>query len=671
MSFLDRLARQQFKGSTLPARVQTRASALAATGDVSYHAPNQISMPDWNAENAIHSGYLSNIYVHKCVRRIAEDMAALPFHAGPDPSVPHRFNTNAPLAKFLGPPPITPNPEMSARSLWAWSIVQYLVTGKFAWLLERDSSGQVVNIWPLMSIYLFPIRSKVPGQYFSGFKYGIPGTTAYSELKVEDVVYCYRPSAYDTKEPESVLEAARINVSVANIIDSFEEAFYRNNAVPAHIVVTPPFAEPEAKRAFQEQWRSEYGGPGNAGKAMFLETAYGEDYGDTVPTAKDSVFVAQIGTNAEDAQTSSARDSHIQDIAVAFGVPLSVLGDSTHSKFQNADMDERNYWRHTMLPLAAEIADQVNTQLAPLLGTDIGWFDTSAVASLNPDKTIKPSDPLPHVMANLITRDEARSMYGLGPWTDVDPSNLPVIVPAGLPGVLAIPGIPVTDPEQHPAPAPVPAAKTETTVPVPAPARALELVTRHAGHEHLPIPSGHLTDQTPKKFQVKAWEKLLNDALASLMEEQQAHVLGRMSGRKGRTRELYDAAYWLTRTEHLLTPISEAMALAGNPAINGRVPAGRNLRIIPQVSADLTEDIRACLDLAVTASQGHPEALPDLLGEVFAHRAEKVTALILEPFREVQATHVNYATAESLFTELSAGSLDLDAALKSLEESAA
>lgn len=655
MSWMDRLVRREFRDVSLsgPGVVATRASSQAATGNVTFYSNNQVSIPDWDATSAVKNGYLANIYVHKAVRRIAEDLSALPFRAGADPSVVHKFNPSAPLARFLGPPPRSPNPIWSARQMWEYAIVQFLVTGRFGWLLERDDAGQIINIWPLVSQYLNPIMAdKGDAAYFKGFKYGIPGTSAFTTLGLDDVIYVYRPSAYDVKQPESVLEAARINVSVASMIDQFEYNFYRNNAVPSHLIFTPPFAEPEARRAFQEQFRAEFGGYTNAGKAMFLESGYGDDYGDAAPSAKEQIVIQQLGTNAEDAQTTSARDSHIQDISVAFGVPLSVLGDSTHSKFQNADMDERNYWKHTVQPLGFQLVDAVNTQLAPLLGTEVGWFDYSGVSALTPDKTIKPAEGLPLVLANIMTRDELRAMHGLGPYIDVDPTNAPVVVPAGIVGVKATPG-PVDAPPEAPV----------DDGPVREAERILEL--RHAGHEdHLPIPGGHLTASTERKFQVKAWEHLLTQQLKALMDEQRAHVQGRMVGRrKGQlarshsAEPIYDAGYWLTRTKSLLGPVFDAMALDG---------ADRE-HLSDSVADLIVDDTRTALDLAVVASLAEPDALASAVGDVFTGRGESAARIILAPFKR---STIPRRTAENIFTELSTGKLTFESALTALENAA-
>ena len=56
----------------------------------------------------------SNVVVYACFQAIANAICALPFRAGADPYKPSDYDTTAPLARLLGPPPFGPNPGMSA-----------------------------------------------------------------------------------------------------------------------------------------------------------------------------------------------------------------------------------------------------------------------------------------------------------------------------------------------------------------------------------------------------------------------------------------------------------------------------------------------------------------------------------------------------------------------------
>jgi hypothetical protein len=146
MGFFTRRDRDRRDPSVLP---QVRAPQVATSleGPAAWNA----RPPRWNAEQAVNDGYLANVWVYRCARACAEAVAGYPLRAGA--AVPqHEWETTpadyaeaAPLARLLGPPPGGPAPGLSARRLWAWAVVQYLVTGRCAMEVEWNA-GQPVAL---------------------------------------------------------------------------------------------------------------------------------------------------------------------------------------------------------------------------------------------------------------------------------------------------------------------------------------------------------------------------------------------------------------------------------------------------------------------------------------------------------------------------------------------
>jgi len=382
--------------------------------------------PEWDAGQAVQVGYYGHIYSYRCARTIAQTIAGLAFRAGPDPANPGRWNPDAPLARLLGPPPGGPAPSVSPRQFWTWSILQYLLTGRWSWETELtmpDRNGQrdVVALWPIPGRLLKPKPSGKPGQWFDGYVYG-SGTTR-RDLRADQVVYCWRPSQDDWRQPESVLRAAALPLSVAVSMDRYMWAFMRNNMTASHLVVTPPFAETDMRRGFQDQFLAEMTGYDNAGRTAFAEMENVEG------AHVQSVQVVPLGQTANDAQLLQLLQEVKRDVCIAWGVPVSLLGDASQRTYANADQEHRNFWTGTILPLVHEFQDAVNVSLSPRLGTEVGWFDLSTVAALRAPIFNKDT-PSALVAAGIVEASEVRIDLGLPATPPTDASTEKVPEPA-------------------------------------------------------------------------------------------------------------------------------------------------------------------------------------------------------------------------------------------------
>lgn len=396
-----------------------------------YGTPGQPLWPTFEPQTAIRLGE-RNVYAMRCVETIANSLSRLPFEAGNVKSrVPRPTSRQMQL---LGPSPGRPNPKWSSTKLWRYTVIQYLIMGKYGWLKEFDDAGRVVALWPLMAQHLTPVLAQPRStDYFKGYEYGTRGSRGYREFTLNEVVYCWRPSQEDFRQPEAPLRLAQWGIQVLRLLDEFDRGFLANGGVPAHLVVTPPFEDNTARIAFRDQFRTKFGGARNAGKPAFAEFEDdGGDLGQGQP--RQTVDVKVIGQSQKDAQMDLTRRGRIDEMCIALGVPLSILSMSTDSKFTNMAGDRTNYWLETVDPLRIEFEDNTNTALSDLDGpADVGWFDTSGVPELRKPPVFDPNEGIAAVEARLITIDEWRADRGLPPLPDgegdklIDPPAAPVI----------------------------------------------------------------------------------------------------------------------------------------------------------------------------------------------------------------------------------------------------
>lgn len=387
-----------------------------------YEGPNQVSL------------YRRNIYAARAIEFIADNISGRPFLCGNYKSRVAR-PTSA-MQQLLGPPPGSPNPLWSAADMWKYSIIQYLVLGKMAWLNERDDSGRIVALWPLMAQHLVPETAGIRGtSYFKGYRYGTQGAFGYREFGLKEVTYIWRPSQKDVREPESPLGLAKYAIDIARLLDQFDHSFLSNGGVPTHLVVTPAFDTPQSSRAFRDQFSRKFGGAGNAGRVMFGE--YTVEPGDVAGPGAQTVDIKVIGQSQKDSEMHALRGDRIQDILVGIGIPLSLLGYSADSKYTNMESDRKNAWQGRMGPIAYELGNRVTTVLGPEMDNpqDIGWFDLSDVPEMRRAPVFSETEGIAAVTERLITPDEYRLDRGLSPLPDGEGEKLiekpvPVVTPA-------------------------------------------------------------------------------------------------------------------------------------------------------------------------------------------------------------------------------------------------
>ncbi len=393
-----------------------RRDPSAATKSLRYITQDKAQAPDWDAVAAWERAYYMTVVVYACVRLRANVVSSLKFRVGADPSKPHDYDPNHPLAQLLGPPPGGPAPKLSARRLWAWTTGQRMVTGRNGWEIETAAGDQKkipLALWPLASSFLNPIPTTSGVQWFKGFEYGRAADT--KRLGYDDVVYDWDPSGVDFRQPESALQAANLDVAVAVMQGKYDYAFLKNDARPPAIVVTEAFEDQDSFDAFKRQFNSQHQGPDNAGRMAFVEATGTAEGG-----VKGAVDVTVLGISPKDAQAAQRHTAAMERTAMALGTPWSLL-DASGRTFSNAGQEWTNFVTLQVVPMLTDFQDMVNMQLAPRFGANVGWFD------LEPLGISEKADPVTQtvgapslVQSQLMWINEARADYGLPPVTDGD-----------------------------------------------------------------------------------------------------------------------------------------------------------------------------------------------------------------------------------------------------------
>lgn len=590
---------------------------IAATAQVRWHAAGMPQVPEWDAERAIQFGYHANVVAYRCISIIADTLASAPFRAGlalpEQPAAAAEHNPQARLAQLLGPPPGGPAPNLSARKLWAWTVAQRLATGRNGWEIETtgpSGAGQVVALWPLTSARLKAIPTESGAAWFSGFLYGRDDKL--KRLTPDQVHYGWTGAANDYRQPFSPLQAARYALAVALAQDEYQYAFLKNNAVPANIIGVEAFPDADSFEAWKRQWHGTYGTPRNAGKTLFVEI----DPGDGDADLSKSLFVQTLGATAEEAKLPEVYRQALEQIAISLGVPWSKL-DASGRTFDNASEEDRTFYHQTILPLATDLADEVNMGLAPRLGGEVGWFDFSGVEALRPHPAADAASIPALIAAGVVSPTEARPWLGLS-------GDAPE----------------VTVPVPEPPPEPVPPANT------PEPERARRVA----------VPESRATvDQEARRgaiwrstdLIITGQERRFVRAFTKLFARQQRSVISRLEGNARSKRwaamsdqragaaevragadNLFDPAFWGPETEEVARDLFEQLSEGAFARVSSHFGVSFALEAefaqtfirtrANQLAGQVTQTTYRAIVDTLAEGVGNGEAIPDLAARIRA-----------------------------------------------------
>lgn len=313
-------------------------------------------------------------WVYRCTMLRCNAIAGLPFSItdsrGNEASVPFNMRDVVQLIEF-------------ALCIWGTSYTLIKRRGR------RVSGLQWLNP-ETMSIRTDPIRGIVAYvQQFSGGRL---------EFAPEQIVHHKLPNPLDdvgvgVSPARVALDAARMALNA----NTYVAKFFANSAIPAVVLSTDqPMPDAETERV-RTVWERLFGGVRNAFRTAVLR------YG-LKPTV--------IGSQMKDIVPAELIAAARQQIAVAFGVPQTLLEDAAN--YATAREHRLSFYYETIFPEADLIAEGLNTQLFASLGLRFE-FNYNEVEAVQQDEATKANAVSQLVQLGIISTDEAREVMGFEP----------------------------------------------------------------------------------------------------------------------------------------------------------------------------------------------------------------------------------------------------------------
>lgn len=358
--------------------------------------------PHWDLDRTIKDAYERVLWVNRIIDARSIACARLDVQVrtgdGPDSKpMPHRLNHL--LNKRA-------NRYETGRAFRYRLHAQFQLSkkGVFVEVILDKNRGEIAELHLLNPLYTTVLPD--PDSFVLGFEVRTPSGEV-STLRPYDpenpqsntILWIRKTHPFDPYASATWLDAAGLSIDLDHYARLYNRTFMQNDGRPGGLLAVS--AEIDAETADKLQARLS-GGIGAAGKITVL--------GDS-----ETVKYVDTSTSPRDAQYVESRSITKNELLVAGGTPLSVIGDASGRTFDNADAEEEAWWRQTNVP-DLEIIAAFYDLLTGTWDDDLSVsYDYSVVAVLQREARAREAQAQTEWDKGLISLDEYREATGKAP----------------------------------------------------------------------------------------------------------------------------------------------------------------------------------------------------------------------------------------------------------------
>ena len=278
---------------------------------------------------------------YSCMRIISETIAYLPWHvmvAG----TKRQIARDNPLDNILF---MRPNEEMNSFTFRELMLQHALGWGNAYAEIERNRSGDIVNLWPLDPARVEPKRDANGRLYYEVINHEDLNV----DLKPRDVFHLRGPSR-DGIKGYSVIELAAESISLGLASEAFGAGFFGNGAIPGTVIKNSGQSKigPEGVKNLLKTFNKKNQGSRQAFKTEYLDPG---------------LEIEVIGISPESAQFLETRKFQISEIARWFRIPPHKLADLERSTHTNIEAQNIEFVTDAIMPWVSRIENQGNFSL--------------------------------------------------------------------------------------------------------------------------------------------------------------------------------------------------------------------------------------------------------------------------------------------------------------------
>jgi HK97 family phage portal protein len=341
----------------------------------------------WDIVKAYKEGVSKVTWVFRCIDVIASNQAKLPVILRKDNNPFGEIVADNDLLKILNN---TTNKGENAFAFRYRLSAQLLMSsrGVFIEIIRgRDGTPTALHLLPPQNTSPIPDISN----FVKGYEVKINATEK-KVLRPENVIWIRRPHPLDPYLSMTPMEAAGVAIEVESLAKIYNRNFLVNDGRPGGLLVLRSEIAEDDKDELRSRFRGNIGRTGSVG---VISSDDGADFVDTAASPRDAAYV-QMRTITK------------EEILAAFGVPESIIGNSSGRTFSNAMEEGKVFWMETMTPHLAMIARGFDA-IDPKHYLD---FDTSDVPILILSKQEAERHYLSEFQMGLISVNEYRELAG-------------------------------------------------------------------------------------------------------------------------------------------------------------------------------------------------------------------------------------------------------------------
>ncbi|NBW87284.1 MAG: phage portal protein, partial [Planctomycetia bacterium] len=273
------------------------------------------------------------------VRFLAQAVASMPGHCVRTLPSGRRDNAgDLPVAYVLGK---RPNPWQSSYEFWEWVVYTTALYGNSFARIIPGPRGFCSELRPM-----HPTRIKVErlSDYSIRYSY-FEADGRWKPLRQEEVLHV-RWLSENGLVGMAPPELCATSIALARSIDSAATSYWENSARPDIVLETQETIPADAVAALRQQMRDLYGGPGKRGSAAVLP--------------KKMTLKPIEGNTAEQSQLIELRNAVVADVARCWGVPSTLIGDSTMNKWSTVEQEHLSAQVWCLLPWQRRVEGAVD-----------------------------------------------------------------------------------------------------------------------------------------------------------------------------------------------------------------------------------------------------------------------------------------------------------------------
>jgi HK97 family phage portal protein len=305
--------------------------------------------PTISAETAMQSSAVA-----ACVRLLSESVASLPLFVYRRDGDDKAKAPDHPLYAVLHD---APNAYQTAFTWRAQMMTHTLLHGNAYSLIDRDDSGRVRALWPLLPANV-NVRSNDGRLQYEVWNAGKRET-----YEPEDVLHVKGPSS-DGIRGMSIISMARQGIALDLALTQHGASTFKNGARPGVVIKTPAQLSNEARKQFVQNWSEQFAGALRAGKTALLD---------------GGLDVHTIASSNDDSQFLQSRQFAVQEIARWFRVSPHLIGDPSRLAYASSEVEMLSFLQHSLRPWLINIEAEITRRLLPARTAYFAEFSLDAM----------------------------------------------------------------------------------------------------------------------------------------------------------------------------------------------------------------------------------------------------------------------------------------------------